>query len=245
LDPNLQVVLAAIVQGCVRAAASAFEAMADGGAEILCSVARMLMEVGDYTGALVPLEQALEKLVVRHGEGAHETAETVYLCGQCHRRTDGESMTWYERSLRLEAREFGEEDAATARSLVGIGSSHGLGGDQAKRIECCTTAIARIKGAERPMDHADAHTDALCEIGQAHFRREEWKECLARSEESVAVRESAYGPDHVLAARALANMATAYGKLGDRATGRAIEERVLEIQRGARAAEQVGQPHVR
>jgi hypothetical protein len=137
-----KIVLVVIVQACVQSAVGAFEQAADGGAAVLHSVGRMLLDVGDYTGAKVPLESALEKLVMLHGEEAQETAETLCLLGRCHASMSADpsywggkpcrgnkewgALPWYERSLRLEVRRFSEDSAATARSLVGIGASHGV-----------------------------------------------------------------------------------------------------------------------
>jgi hypothetical protein len=103
-------------------------------------------------------------------------------------------------------------------------------GNQEKQVECCIKAIERIEAADSPLDHVDAHADALDQIGGAHFTMKEWQECIARSEESVTVRESTHGRDHPLVVVAPSQMASAYENLGNLAKGRVLIERVVEIQ---------------
>jgi tetratricopeptide (TPR) repeat protein len=237
-----RVVLAAIVASCVRSAEAVFSAQPDRGMSVLHAVGCMLDEVGDYQAAQVQLEAALGKGEEAYGEGAFETAETVYMLGKCHGKTEGQSLAWLERSLRMNEAQHGKEHVATARSLVGIGGSHlavGLGGDKdeaktAKGLECLHLAIARIGAADCPSDHADAHADALYEIGTMHFDNEEWQESLEWSERSVRIRESKHGPDHTLASGALSIMAVAHRQLGDPERGVALQLRVLGIEERAR-----------
>jgi tetratricopeptide (TPR) repeat protein len=196
----------------------------------------MLEEVGDYHAAQVQLEAALAMGEAAFGEGAFETVETVYMLGQCHNKTDAADMAWFEQSLRMNEAQPGKEHAATARSLVGIGRRHVQVGIQdkddaktAKGLECLHLAIARIGAADCPSDHADAHADALEEVGSMHFYKEEWRECLEWSERSVRMRESKHGPDHALAANALGYVAVAHEQLGNREKGLALQLRVHGI----------------
>jgi tetratricopeptide (TPR) repeat protein len=237
-----RVVLAAIVASCVRSAEKVFDAQPDCGMAVLHAVGCMLEEAGDYQAAQVQLEAALGKGEAAFGEGAFETAETVYMLGKCHGLTDGEGMVWYERSLRMSEAQYGKEHAATARSLVGIGAIYvTLGIQQYKDeattttgLECLRLAIARIEAADCPADHADAHADALYEISTMHCYKEQWRECLEWSERSVRMRASKHGPDHALAANALSRMASMHGELGDRAKGMALQLRVHGILVNAR-----------
>jgi tetratricopeptide (TPR) repeat protein len=236
-----RVVLAAIVASCLRSAEAVFGALPDRGMAILHAVGCMLEEVGDYHTAQVQLEAALGKGEAAFGEGAFETTETVYMLGKCHRRTDGESMAWFERSLRMSEAQYGKEHAATARSLVGIGERHVTDGNHdkdeakiAKGLECLHLAIARIEAADCPSDHADAHADALEWIGDMHSHKQEWRECLEWSERSVRMRESKHGPDHALAVESMVNMASAHQNLGDPEKGMALQLRVLGIIEKAR-----------
>jgi tetratricopeptide (TPR) repeat protein len=236
-----RVVLAAIVASCVRSAEAVFSAQPDRGMAVLHAVGCMLEEVGDYQAAQVKLEAALAKGEAAFGEGAFETAETVYMLGKCHVKTDGEDMAWFERSLRMSEAQHGKEHAATARSLVGIGWSYVSDGNQfedesrtAKGLECLHLAIARIEATDCPLDHADAHADALYVISCLHLDKQEWWEGLEWLERSVRMRESKHGPDHVLAANALLQIAGAHGELGDPEKGMALQLRVLGIQVKAR-----------
>jgi hypothetical protein len=249
-----RVVLAAVVAGCVRSAGQEFDAQPDRGMAVLHAVGCMLKEVGDYQAAQVQLEAALAMGEAAFGEGAFETADTVYMLAHCLQMTSGssgacEDMAWFERSLRMSEAQHGKEHAATARSLVGIGRRHmakgldrediGRGRDEAtiaKGLECFRLAIARIEAADCPADHADAHADALKEIGAMHLEggrkgmvREKMREGLKWSERSVRVWASKHGPDHSLAVGALSQMASAYGALGDRKKEMALELRVLGI----------------
>jgi tetratricopeptide (TPR) repeat protein len=167
-----KVVLAAIVSSCLRSAESVFAKREGGGASVLRAVGWMLYEVGDYEKALELLEAALAKGEAAHGAEAVEIADTVYRIGRCMLMTGGQSMPYFERDLRFQAKAHGsEEHASTARSLVGMDQKHGSNGDQAKRIECCERAIRWIQAAARPEDYADDRADALAQIGQAHLHR--------------------------------------------------------------------------
>jgi tetratricopeptide (TPR) repeat protein len=235
-----RVVLSAIVASCVRGVESAFDAMQDRGSSVLLAAGCMLYEVGDYRAAQVQVEGALGKGEAAYGEGAYETAEAVYWLGRCHSRTGAYDMVLYERSLRMNEEEHGKEHAATARSLVGIGSRYRTtslndkSGRDVKALECFNLAIARIEAADCPSNHADPHADALQEIGYFHRDKKKWQECLEWSERSVLMRESKHGPDHVLAADALSNIAFAYFSLGEPEKAMTIYLRVLGIFEKAR-----------
>jgi tetratricopeptide (TPR) repeat protein len=204
-----KVVLAAVVQSCMRAAAPVFEQLTDCGASVLHAVGVMLFEVGDYDGALVPLGRAMAKQEAVYGEEAIEVIETGFMLGQCHskmgllsrhtsikddfvtgkcgrkclnnkenvdliqkregyyERTLQKSKEYYERTLRVTEQHYGTDNAATARCLVGISKSC----KWTKAMEYCRRAIALVKAAESPDDHADTHADALYEIGRAYYAR--------------------------------------------------------------------------
>jgi hypothetical protein len=234
-----KVVLSAIVAGCVRSAEPAFDETEDRGMSVLLAVGCMLYEVGDYRLARVQVEVALVKGEAAYGVGAFETAEAIYMLGQCHCFTDGKCMVWYERSLRMNEEKHGKEHAATARSLVGIGSRHALtkehpeDNDYAKGLECFNLAITRIEASNCPSDHADAHADALAAIAGVYVRKREWQKVLLWSERSVQMRESKHGVDHALVVHALGDMATAYKYLNPE-KAMALQLRVLGIEEKSR-----------
>jgi hypothetical protein len=175
-DRTDKVVLAAIVQSCMRKAADAFEQLDDGGASVLHDVGVMLFEVGD--GALPLLEQALAKQEAVYGKEAVEIVETVYMIAKCHSRTDavdletgvtlgGKSKECYELALRVTQQHFGVDHVATARYLVGISRSYAW----KEKVGYCRRAIALIEAAKSPDEYSDTHADALHQIGIAY----EWK----------------------------------------------------------------------
>jgi tetratricopeptide (TPR) repeat protein len=228
------VVLSAIMASCVRSAESAFAEIKDHGASVLHVAGCMLAEVGDYRAAQLQLEAALEKGEAAFGEGAFETAETVYMLACCHSYTDGATRLWFERSLMMNAQKHGFEHVATARSFVCMGRYLTVEGEYVQSLQSLNMAITRIEAADCPSDHADVHADALEAIGVLHFDTEEWQECLEWSEQSVRMRELKHGPDHVLATDALTCMAATYGQLGDPEKGMALYLRVLGIEEKAR-----------
>jgi tetratricopeptide (TPR) repeat protein len=223
-------VLAAIVNSCVISTEGAFAEAVDCGASVLHSAGRMLFDVGDYAAAIKSLMQALTKQRTAFGEEAFETAETVYMIGQCHNYMESsEAMQWYMLSLRLDQAHSGSDHVATARSLVGIGNTHRMACEYTKSIEYCNLAIVRIKHAKCAANYIDVHADALQVIGAIHNARVQKHEGLDCSMRSVQVRESKHGPDHASVANALAGMATAYGQLGNRKMEMQINLRVLAI----------------
>jgi tetratricopeptide (TPR) repeat protein len=235
-----KVVLAAIVSSILRSAESVFAEREDGGASILRAVGWMVYECGDYAAALGLLEKALVKGEAAYGAEAMEIADTVYMIGRCCSKmaredSEGVGEEWFERDLRIQTQEHGEEHASTARSLLGgIGKiRHGKGWDE-EPLASCEVAIQRIKAAERPEDYADDYADALGLIGNTHSAILTDRGCLEWSHRSVEVREAKHGRDHVLAAGALGNMAVAYGKLGDTERGMGLNLRVLGIQERAK-----------
>jgi tetratricopeptide (TPR) repeat protein len=229
-----KVVLGAIVRCILGSAESVFAARADGGAAVLGALGWMVFEAGDYAAALGLLEAALAKGEAAHGPEAVEIADTVYRIGKCRGRIDGMAMEWFERDLRIQVKAHrSEEHASTARSLVGMGLTHSVNGDQAKGIECYERALRRIRAAARPEDYADDYADAMSQIGVAHFEKQEWREGLEWSRRSVEVREAKHGPDHALAAGALGDMAKVHGKLGDPEQAMALQLRVLRIDERA------------
>jgi tetratricopeptide (TPR) repeat protein len=180
-DRTDKVVLAAIVQSCIRKAADIFEELEDGGASVLHDVGVMLFKVGDYDGALVPLKQALAKEEAVYGEGALEIVNTVFMIAQCYWKMDERSKEWYERALRVNEQHYGADHVATARYLVGISRSYKqVFWIQQPSCVCSTTntglkyvkeAIALIEAAESPDQHLETHADALHEIGLAYQSR--------------------------------------------------------------------------
>jgi tetratricopeptide (TPR) repeat protein len=166
-----------------------------------------------------------------------ETSETAYLLGECHRRTDGEAMAFFELSLRMDEGAHGKEHVATARSLVGIAVCRCALGQHAETIEHCRLAIARIEAADCPSDHMDMHAEALQVIGAVHFAKaqvsgakEDWQECLRCSDQSVRRREAMHGSDNSRAGAALSAMAAAYKHLGDPEKAIAINLRVVNSE---------------
>jgi hypothetical protein len=75
--------------------------------------------------ALSPLRKALEKWSALSGkEAAKKKADTVCMIAGCHTGLDNFPLgqEWFERSLQPSKDLFGEQHAATARSLVGTGT---------------------------------------------------------------------------------------------------------------------------
>jgi tetratricopeptide (TPR) repeat protein len=210
-----RVVLSVIVaSACTGSAQAAFDEMEDRGSMMLHAAGCMLLEVGDFPAAQVHLHTALGKGEVAYGEGAFETEETVYMLGQCHRRTDGMSREWFDQSLKMSQEKHSAEHVATARSLVGIAVGH-LPHNHAEALALSNLAIARIKAVGYPSDYTDVHADALEIIGSVHYNKQEWKECIECLEQSVQMRMLKHGPDHYLLVSALESMGDAYGELGD------------------------------
>jgi tetratricopeptide (TPR) repeat protein len=177
-DRTNKVVLAAIVQSCIRKAADAVAQLSDGGASLLHAEGLLLFDAGDYDGAVLPLEQALTKEEAVHGEEAIEIVESVYMLGQCHwkRGEQQKSKECYKRGLRVTEQHYGAEHVATARLLVGISRSYPLKNNKdqytgTKAVDYCRRAIALIEVAESPDEHSDTHADALYEIGRAYHAR--------------------------------------------------------------------------
>jgi hypothetical protein len=85
--------------------------------------------------------------------------------------------------------------------------------------------------APDPGVYADAHADALEQLGAVDFHRRRWRECAEWSQQSVNIREAAHGRDHELAANALSFLAGAQHFLGSAAAGRASQLRVLAIRK--------------
>jgi tetratricopeptide (TPR) repeat protein len=172
-----------------------------------------------------------------------ETADTVFLLGECHRFTDGVCLVWFEQSLRMDEETYGKEHVATARSLVGTAIGHiNTSNDAtmlAKVVELCQLAIARIEASDCPSDHVDTHAEALETIGVVHLKlatrntmlagreaaaNEHWQECLKWNEQSARMWASKHG-----AATALINMAVAYKHLGEPEKGVALLLQIVAL----------------
>jgi tetratricopeptide (TPR) repeat protein len=223
-----KMVLAAVVSCCVKSTQAAFANAEDGG-PALFSVGSMLFEVGDFSGGLEMMTQALMKQQALFGEMAYETAETVYMIAQCHNYMESsDAMQWYRHSLHLTEEQFGKDRANTACSLVGIGNMHRMNRDFQKGLECCRLAIARTEASGADA-FVDVRADALQVIGAIHNTRREKQEGLISSKRSVELRESKHGPNHVLAANALAGMATSYGQLNMPKQQTIANQQVLQI----------------
>jgi hypothetical protein len=196
-DRTDKVVLAAIVQGCMRKAADAFEQLDDGGASVLHGVGVMLFEVGAGDDALLLLDQALEKRMAIYGEEAIEIAETVYMIGQCHSKADIADEEIYsindghkiatERLTGLTVRTADTSAITDSKSkgcyeLALRVTEHHFGVDHVatarylitiskslkEKLKYCRRGIALIEAAESPDKYSGTHADALFEIGSAY-----------------------------------------------------------------------------
>jgi tetratricopeptide (TPR) repeat protein len=202
-DRTNKVVLAAIVQSCMLKAAAAFEQLNDGGASVLHGVGVMLSEVGDYDGALVPLEQALAKQEAMYGKEAIEIVETVYMIGQCYSKIDaaGERSATQPLSametvqVSMQVPQGMSEGQMMQFQLSGrvhqIQIPPGVVGGQT--IDVQVPALATVSTVNTVDEHTD--TDGK---SKGYYER------------ALSVTEQHYAADHVATARHLVGISRSY-----------------------------------
>lgn len=208
-------------------------------AEYLHGLASVLVEAGDFPGAIEADEAALEIAERRLGDEHPTTATMLFGLAIAHQsnREYAEAKSLYLRSLALREAVLGPEHPDVAQSLVSMASMDlSLGELDAARtmLERALTIYTKVNGAAHPNVGVSRFSLGNVEATAGNIPR-----AREHFERSLEVLERALGPSHIDVARGLRSLAMLDAMTGDVARARVRFERALAV-----AEKALGPAHV-
>jgi tetratricopeptide (TPR) repeat protein len=98
---------------------------------------------------------------------------------------------------------------------------------------CGQLAAHAITVVDHPTAPADAAGRVLGNLGVYLYQRAEYRQALATQQRALAIKEAAYGPDHLEVARTLTRLGNVQQQLGEFPAARDTQQRALAIKEAA------------